>query len=170
MVEMGLGKYPYPTENSVFAQLSAIVSGEPPSLPEDRFSPECRDFIAQWYVAEYGGLLWTNRANAFSLHKEPKKRPAYQTLLAHPWIVAQRVKDVDMKAWSLDAHQRAAARLQKQREEQQAKEATQRLPASSSPAVRQLSEPNLPASPPETDQTKAMFLGTASGFATLPRK
>jgi mitogen-activated protein kinase kinase len=50
MVEMGLGKYPYPTENSVFAQLSAIVSGEPPSLPEDKFSPECRDFIAQWYV------------------------------------------------------------------------------------------------------------------------
>jgi mitogen-activated protein kinase kinase len=51
MLEIGTGKYPYPLPNKkvgVFAQLSAIVKGVPPSLPEDEFSAECRDFVAQW--------------------------------------------------------------------------------------------------------------------------
>ena len=51
MLEIGTGKYPYPVPNknvAVFAQLSAIVQGDPPSLPEEEFSAECRDFVAQW--------------------------------------------------------------------------------------------------------------------------
>jgi mitogen-activated protein kinase kinase len=48
LVEMGSGKYPYPTEASVFAQLTAIVSGEAPSLPPEEYSEDCRDFISQW--------------------------------------------------------------------------------------------------------------------------
>src|ERR1700679_1599748 len=35
MIEIGMGKYPYPPEtySNVFAQLTAIVHGEPPELP-----------------------------------------------------------------------------------------------------------------------------------------
>ena len=52
MLELGTGKYPYPVPDNkrvpIFAQLSAIVDGDPPTLPEDKFSSECRDFVAQW--------------------------------------------------------------------------------------------------------------------------
>ncbi|KAJ3368392.1 hypothetical protein HDU91_000599 [Kappamyces sp. JEL0680] len=50
LVEMGQGSYPYAASlsESVFAQLSAIVNGESPSLPSDRFSPEAQQFIAVW--------------------------------------------------------------------------------------------------------------------------
>lgn len=53
MLELGTGKYPYPVPDKnervgLFAQLNAIVQGDPPSLPEDNFSAECRDFVAQW--------------------------------------------------------------------------------------------------------------------------
>lgn len=48
MIEMALGHYPYPPETyaNVFAQLTAIVHGDPPELPEDRYSNEARDFVA----------------------------------------------------------------------------------------------------------------------------
>ncbi|KAJ3116656.1 MAP kinase kinase Wis1 [Phlyctochytrium bullatum] len=51
VVEMAIGKYPYPTEqyDSVFAQLNAIVSGDPPNLPDEQYSGDCRDFVSQWY-------------------------------------------------------------------------------------------------------------------------
>ncbi|KAF7790414.1 hypothetical protein EIP86_001369 [Pleurotus ostreatoroseus] len=48
MIEMALGHYPYPPETyaNVFAQLTAIVHGDPPELPEDSYSDEARDFVA----------------------------------------------------------------------------------------------------------------------------
>jgi mitogen-activated protein kinase kinase len=50
ILEIAKGVYPYPpdTYNSVFAQLSAIVDGEPPHLP-DGFSPVAQGFVRQWY-------------------------------------------------------------------------------------------------------------------------
>lgn len=50
ILEIAKGVYPYPPEtyNSVFAQLSAIVDGEPPSLPEE-FSEVAQSFVGQWY-------------------------------------------------------------------------------------------------------------------------
>ncbi|CAG8635920.1 11939_t:CDS:2, partial [Racocetra fulgida] len=47
MVELGTGKYPYPVPDkneqiSMFVQLNAIVTGTPPSLPEDKFSEELK--------------------------------------------------------------------------------------------------------------------------------
>src|SRR5271167_433151 len=49
ILEIAKGVYPYPPEtyNSVFAQLSAIVDGEPPELPEE-FSEVAQGFVRQW--------------------------------------------------------------------------------------------------------------------------
>ncbi|EXX79261.1 Pbs2p [Rhizophagus irregularis DAOM 197198w] len=68
MLELGTGKYPYPVPDKnervgLFAQLNAIVQGDPPSLPEDNFSAECRDFVAQ------------------CLNKNPQNRLTYAQLL-----------------------------------------------------------------------------------------
>jgi len=66
MIEIGLGKYPYPPEtySNVFAQLTAIVHGDPPELPEEHYSETARD--------------WVN----LCLRKDPQKRPTYHELLA----------------------------------------------------------------------------------------
>ncbi|KAI5783611.1 kinase-like domain-containing protein [Geopyxis carbonaria] len=70
LLECAMGCYPYPPEtyNNIFSQLSAIVEGEPPDLPEEGFTPEARDFVRG------------------CLHKIPKLRPTYAMLLQHPWI------------------------------------------------------------------------------------
>ena len=49
ILEIALGVYPYPPEiyNSVFAQLSAIVDGDPPELP-DEFSELAQEFVRKW--------------------------------------------------------------------------------------------------------------------------
>lgn len=63
-LEIALGKYPYPPEtySNVFAQLTAIVHGDPPELP-DTYSEAARD--------------WVNR----SLVKRPESRATYAELL-----------------------------------------------------------------------------------------
>ncbi|KAF0491418.1 kinase-like protein [Gigaspora margarita] len=90
MVELGTGKYPYPVPDkneqiSMFVQLNAIVTGTPPSLPEDKFSEECRDFVAQ------------------CLSKRPQDRPTYKQLLEHPFLVKYENVKVDMKSWAEQA-------------------------------------------------------------------
>ena len=69
MIEMSLGHYPYPPETyaNVFAQLSAIVDGDPPEFP-DHFSETSQDFVAR------------------CLHKIPDRRATYSELLVsrHP--------------------------------------------------------------------------------------
>ncbi|KAI1104043.1 kinase-like protein [Jackrogersella minutella] len=69
IIECGSGKYPYPPEvsSTIFSQLSAIVEGDPPDLP-DRYSEAARTFV-------HG-----------CLNKVPKLRPTYQALLASEWI------------------------------------------------------------------------------------
>jgi mitogen-activated protein kinase kinase len=49
IVEIACGKYPYPPETyaNVFAQLTAIVHGPVPELP-DRYSEEAKDFVSKW--------------------------------------------------------------------------------------------------------------------------
>ncbi len=63
-LEIALGKYPYPPEtySNVFAQLTAIVHGDPPELP-DAYTEAARD--------------WVNR----SLVKRPESRATYAELL-----------------------------------------------------------------------------------------
>ncbi|KAL8783436.1 MAG: hypothetical protein Q9213_004636 [Squamulea squamosa] len=70
IIECAMGQYPYPPEtyNNIFSQLSAIVDGEPPDLPQDDFSDEAKDFVRG------------------CLNKIPKLRPTYAMLLRHPWL------------------------------------------------------------------------------------
>lgn len=67
MIEMASGRYPYPPETyaNVFAQLSAIVHGDPPELPEG-FEEDAKDFVRR------------------CLHKIPEKRATYAELLVRP--------------------------------------------------------------------------------------
>ncbi|CUS08937.1 unnamed protein product [Tuber aestivum] len=70
LLECAMGCYPYPPEtyNNIFSQLSAIVDGEPPDLPEKGFSAEARNFVRG------------------CLNKIPNLRPTYSMLLRHPWL------------------------------------------------------------------------------------
>ncbi|KAI0802483.1 kinase-like domain-containing protein [Xylaria sp. FL0064] len=69
IIECGMGKYPYPPDVSatIFSQLTAIVDGDPPDLP-DTYSQTARKFV-------HG-----------CLNKSPKLRPTYQALLASEWL------------------------------------------------------------------------------------
>ncbi|KAI1379916.1 kinase-like protein [Hypoxylon crocopeplum] len=69
IIECGMGKYPYPPEvsSTIFSQLSAIVDGDAPDLP-DRYSEAARTFV-------HG-----------CLNKVPRLRPTYQALLASEWL------------------------------------------------------------------------------------
>ncbi|KXN91006.1 Protein kinase wis1 [Leucoagaricus sp. SymC.cos] len=83
MIEIGMGRYPYPPEtySNVFAQLTAIVHGEPPELPEEKYTTVARDFVA-------GCLM-----------KTPSERSTYQQLSDHPFLSDVNLKDVDMGGW-----------------------------------------------------------------------
>ncbi|KAI2639353.1 kinase-like protein [Xylaria nigripes] len=69
IIECGMGKYPYPPDvsSTIFSQLSAIVEGDPPDLP-DTYSKTARTFV--------NGCL----------NKLPKLRPNYQALLTSEWL------------------------------------------------------------------------------------
>ncbi|PWN41546.1 kinase-like protein [Ceraceosorus guamensis] len=92
IVETTLGTYPYPPEtySNVFAQLQAIVHGDPPQLPPT-YSSLARDFVAR------------------CLEKVPDRRATYAQMLEHPWLVEDSNKGrdgVDMEGWvnkALDA-------------------------------------------------------------------
>ncbi|KAF2084881.1 Pbs2-type MAP kinase, partial [Saccharata proteae CBS 121410] len=70
IIECALGRYPYPPEtyNNIFSQLSAIVDGEPPDLPDAGFSDAARNFVRG------------------CLNKIPNLRPSYAMLLQHAWL------------------------------------------------------------------------------------
>ncbi|KZO98851.1 kinase-like protein [Calocera viscosa TUFC12733] len=86
MIEMALGKYPYPPETyaNVFAQLTAIVHGPPPELPPG-YSQETEDFVA------------------LCLRKDPAQRPTYAELLEQPFLVNDKSREVDMVGWVANA-------------------------------------------------------------------
>lgn len=70
IIECALGRYPYPPEtyNNIFSQLSAIVDGEPPDLPQEGYSEAARNFVQG------------------CLNKIPHLRPTYAMLLQHAWL------------------------------------------------------------------------------------
>ncbi|GAA6014986.1 hypothetical protein JCM11491_002383 [Sporobolomyces phaffii] len=82
IIEAAIGHYPYSpsTYQNVFAQLTAIVHGDPPALPPV-YSETARDFVAQ------------------CLEKQPERRPTYAQLLQHPWLREDKEKNVDMEGW-----------------------------------------------------------------------
>ncbi|BGP16732.1 hypothetical protein JCM10213_009149 [Rhodosporidiobolus nylandii] len=85
IIEAAIGHYPYPPETyqNVFAQLTAIVHGDPPSLP-DHYSETARDFVAQCLI------------------KQANQRPTYKQLLEHPFLaqdIAKGPDGVDMLGW-----------------------------------------------------------------------
>jgi len=106
-LEAAIGKYPYPPEtySNVFAQLTAIVHGDPPELP-DTYSEDARD--------------WVNRC----LVKRPEVRATYAELSSHPFLREDARRNVDMRGWVARAlqwrdAQRQQGRLRRQEREQQ---------------------------------------------------
>jgi mitogen-activated protein kinase kinase len=69
IIEFAVGHYPYPPEtySNVFAQLQAIVHGDPPGLP-DGYSKDADNFVAM------------------CLQKDANKRPSYAQLLVRPCL------------------------------------------------------------------------------------
>lgn len=90
---MSHGKYPYPADqyDSLFAQLNAIVQGDPPSMP-DHYSLDAKDFIR------------------LCLNKDPKGRPGYKECLEHPWLVKWESETVPVAEWVAQALQRRIER------------------------------------------------------------
>lgn len=83
ILEMALGAYPYPPEtfDNIFSQLSAIVDGPPPKLPEGKFSADAQNFVSM------------------CLQKIPERRPTYAALLEHPWLKKYENVDVRMSEY-----------------------------------------------------------------------
>lgn len=65
MIEIAIGRYPYPPETyeNVFAQLQAIVNGDPPELPDERYSEIAKDWVS------------------YCMKKDPERRASYKNLL-----------------------------------------------------------------------------------------
>ncbi|KAH8119116.1 kinase-like domain-containing protein [Phellopilus nigrolimitatus] len=86
VIEISLGRYPYPPETyqNVFAQLTAIVHGPPPELPEG-YSDTAQDFVQRCLI------------------KEPERRATYAELLEHPFLLHDMTQNVDMVGWVLRA-------------------------------------------------------------------
>ncbi|KIJ67606.1 hypothetical protein HYDPIDRAFT_174030 [Hydnomerulius pinastri MD-312] len=114
IVEIARGKYPYPPETyeNVFAQLSAIVDGEAPGLPEDDESPgEGMDGILGIDPSENGDgrrgrRRWSPEARDWvrqCLIKSADERATYPQLLAHPWMKMDAEREVDMAGWAARA-------------------------------------------------------------------
>ena len=80
ILEIAKGLYPYPPETygNIFSQLSAIVDGDPPQLPPDRFSPDARSFVDD------------------CLNKIPRLRSSYGKLLNHPWLQKYDEEEVNL--------------------------------------------------------------------------
>ncbi|KAI5474754.1 mitogen-activated protein kinase kinase [Pseudohyphozyma bogoriensis] len=83
LIEFAVGRYPYPPEtySNVFAQLTAIVHGDPPTLPAPEYSETARDFVYQCLI------------------KAANQRPTYQQLLDHPFLKQDVGREVDMAGW-----------------------------------------------------------------------
>ncbi|ODV87300.1 hypothetical protein CANARDRAFT_194385 [[Candida] arabinofermentans NRRL YB-2248] len=113
ILEIAKGCYPYPPEtyDNIFSQLSAIVDGEPPTLPEGKYSLEAQDFVKQ------------------CLNKIPDKRPVYADLLQHPWM--NKYEDIEcqklMSDMVLKILEKKAAVKQEQQQQQQIDENNQNI-------------------------------------------
>ena len=96
IIEIAIGHYPYPPEtySNVFAQLTAIVHGDPPELPAEKgYSEEAREWVAM------------------CLERIPESRATYQELVEHPFLAKDVGRNVDMVGWveSAIAHREKVA-------------------------------------------------------------
>eukprot|EP01137_Pigoraptor_chileana_P026155 Opistho-2@96692 len=84
LVELAMGQFPFPMADgrNVFAMLERIVKGPSPTVPADKFSPECVDFLAR------------------CLEKQPESRYNYVQLLEHPFIKIYERLPVDVASWA----------------------------------------------------------------------
>lgn len=110
VIEAACGHYPYPPETyqNVFAQLTAIVHGDPPALP-DQYSPTAQDFVQQCLRKQahtrpsYQQLLVRSRAGFRSLAwTEPaltRLSIALAHSQAHPFLRDDPTTDVDMRGF-----------------------------------------------------------------------
>ncbi|KAJ3552071.1 hypothetical protein NPX13_g11203 [Xylaria arbuscula] len=96
IIECGMGKYPYPPDvsSTIFSQLSAIVDGDPPDLP-DTYSQAARTFVLG------------------CLNKKPSLRPNYQKLLTSEWLNGlskpETITEADEEVQENDASAEAVA-------------------------------------------------------------
>ena len=88
MIEIGMGKYPYPPEtySNVFAQLTAIVHGDPPELPgkPDLLLEEATEEGEAGEKKNVTRNVYSDTARdwvARCLAKEPERRATYAELL-----------------------------------------------------------------------------------------
>ncbi|KZV74413.1 MAP kinase [Peniophora sp. CONT] len=105
-IEIALGAYPYPPEtySNVFAQLQAIVHGDPPVLP-DGYSATAQDWVARCLI------------------KQPESRASYHELLEHPFLQDEETRDVDIASWTVRAVAWKIEQRQKERDESLSKDA-----------------------------------------------
>lgn len=80
MLEMLLGRYPYPAADNYFKLLSQIMDSEAPSVPEGTFSDE---------LAEFVGIC---------LDKNQDRRPSANDLLKHHWLRKHPTDDMLLSA------------------------------------------------------------------------
>lgn len=91
IIELAHGRYPYPPETyeNVFAQLQAIVNGDPPELPDDEDIPGMANGEAQ-ADGDMSGVLkkekyvYSETARdwvAWCMRKDPERRGKYAELL-----------------------------------------------------------------------------------------
>lgn len=80
MLEMLLGKFPYPHQENYFRLLSLIMDDEAPSVPESTFSNELAEFVS------------------LCLNKNEIKRPSANDLLKHHWLRKHPTDDMLLSA------------------------------------------------------------------------
>ncbi|SPO37771.1 related to PBS2 - tyrosine protein kinase of the MAPKK family [Pseudozyma flocculosa] len=107
IVEMTQGTYPYPPEtySNVFAQLQAIVHGDPPELPAEIYSDTAKDFVAR------------------CLEKVPGRRPTYAQLLQDRFLLQDEERGqggVDMVGWVNLAIEERSKKRERERSEAEA--------------------------------------------------
>ena len=82
LYEMSTGDFPYGHFTNAFEQVTRVVEGAPPKLPDNFPYSECyRDFLSS------------------CLRKNPKERPKYLQLLEDPFLLDYKAGNGEMSAW-----------------------------------------------------------------------
>ncbi|CAG9323638.1 unnamed protein product [Blepharisma stoltei] len=80
LVELAVGKYPYPKANTYIEMIEHIMTSPEPTLP-DTFSAEFKDFLSH------------------CVKKVPEQRWSTVQLCAHPWVLRYSQSEVDLPGW-----------------------------------------------------------------------
>jgi mitogen-activated protein kinase kinase 1 len=80
LMQMALGRFPYPDCSGVIELLDAMLQMPEPTLPSS-FTPEFQDFIRR------------------CVRLEPNERWTAIALAAHPWILSSQWRKVDLGSW-----------------------------------------------------------------------